>query len=318
MCPAAASKSASPCPSPTEPRLCRLCYPRPVDHVTILRQPDLHAPVAVIAFAGWNDASSAATNAARFVLRRLGARKFATIDPEPFFDFREVRPDVRIDLRGTRQVVWPANELYYARNPLGPHDVVIAVGVEPNLRWRTFTEIYTALFRDLGVTMAVSLGALLADVPHSRPVRVNGAAADPETAARLNLITSRYEGPTGIIGVLQDALRRAGFPAASLWANVPHYVSTSQNPPATLALLERLEPLLGLTFDYTELRAAGERFVAEVDTAVGANSEVASYVARLEEAVDAGESPDEPQLPAPADLVLDIEEFLRQNRERDT
>lgn len=289
-----------------------------MEYLTITRRPDLRAPIAVIAFAGWNDAASAATNAARFVVRRLGARKFATIDPETFYAFSESRPIVRVDLRGTRHIDWPANDFYYARNPGGAHDVIVSIGVEPNLRWRTFAALHENLFNELGVTMAVSLGALMADVPHTLPVRVTGTAADPEVAERLNLTTSRYEGPTGIVGVLHDQLRRSTVPAASLWANVPHYLTASQNPPATFALLHRLQGMLGLEFDFSELIAAGERFVGEVDAAVAANPEISAHVRRLEEAAAA---PDRPppagpsSLPAGRDIVLDVEEFLRGQRD---
>ena len=294
-----------------------LCYPASVDFLSIDRKPQLHDPVAVVAFAGWNDAASAATNAARFVVRRLGARKFATLDAEPFFDFRESRPRVRIDTRGNREISWPANEFFYARNPLGPHDVVIAIGVEPNLRWQSFVGAYVSLFRDLDVKLAVSLGALMADVPHTRDIRVTGSAYDPALAAELDLSVSRYEGPTGIVGILHQQLREQEVPAASFWANVPHYITTSQNPPATIALLRRLQKILKLEFDYTELQAAAERFVGEINTALAANTEVLEYVRRLETTLDSGEdvSPAEgTPLPRAEDLVLDVEEFLRNQR----
>ncbi len=290
-----------------------------MDHLVIERRPDLHDPVAVIAFSGWNDAASAATNAARFVVRRIGARKFASIDAEPFYDFTGNRPSVRLDSKGTRKVHWPTNEFFYARNPGGAHDIVVALGTEPNLRWRTFSEIHTGLLTDLHVSLAVSLGALMAEVPHTREVRVTGTAIDPEVARDLRLTTSRYEGPTGIVGVLHDSMRQRGVPAASLWANVPHYITTAQNPPATIALLRRLQSLLGVEFDYTELLAAGQRFVAEVDNAVSGNPEMAAYLRRLEAAIDAGQEASEGRgassLPPPEDVVLDIEEFLRGQRD---
>lgn len=285
-----------------------------VEYVTYTREPELHDPVAVVAFSGWNDAAGAATNAARWVARRLGARRFATIDADPFYDFAENRPAVRIDLKGGREITWPANEFFYARNPTGPHDLVVAVGIEPNLRWQTFSKVYHEIFKKTGCSMVVSLGALLADVPHSRDVRVSGTAADTATGEKLGLTTSKYEGPTGIVGTMHDIFRRSGLQAASLWANVPHYITTSQNPPATLALLERLQPMLGMTFDFTELRSASQRFVGEVNTAVSANAEVANYVRRLEEAFDSGQEED-PTLPSANEVILDIEEFLRRSRD---
>lgn len=288
-----------------------------MDHLTIERIPELHDPVVLIAFAGWNDAASAATNAAKFVGQRLGARRFAHCDSEPFFDFRSTRPMVRMDVRGNREVAWPTNEFLYARNPVGPHDVVIALGVEPDLRWRTFVETYVSLFKQLNVSFAVSLGALMADVPHTRPTRVTGTALDPEVATRLSLTTSRYEGPTGIVGVMHQRLRTATIPGASLWANVPHYLTTNENPPATAALLERLQTLLGMEFDLTDLQVKGERFVNEVNTAVGANPEIGEYVKRLEEAIDTATDDDQPPdrpLPRGEDVVLDVEAFLRSQR----
>ena len=288
-----------------------------MEHIRLDRRPSLHDPVAVVAFAGWGDAAGAATNAARFVVRRLGARRFASMDAEPFFDFTDTRPVVRIDTSGAREVTWPSNDFFYARNPIGTHDVVVAVGVEPNMRWRTFTDSYRSLFKDIGVTMAISLGALMADVPHTRDVRVTGSAADPAVATRLDLSVSRYQGPTGILGVLGDGFRRDGLPSVSLWANVPHYVTTNQNPPATMALLRRLESLLDLEFDYSELRTATARFIEEVNTAVSGNPDIGDYVRRLEESVDSG-SPAPASLDQPdGDLLLDIEEFLRDQRPGD-
>lgn len=289
-----------------------------MDFLQVERKPDLRDPIAVVAFAGWNDAASAATNAARFLVRRLGARKFATIDAEGFFDFRETRPSVRIDSRGQREVIWPANEFFYARNPTGPHDVVVAIGIEPGLRWKTFVGAYATLFSDMNVTLAVTLGALMADVPHTRDVRVTGSAYDPQLAAKMELTVSRYEGPTGIVGVLHQQLREAGLPAASFWANVPHYITTSQNPPATMALLRRIQKILELELDYAELEAAGERFVSEINTAISGNSEILDYVRRLEAAMDSGEqtaAAEGTPLPPGEDLVLDVEEFLRSQRE---
>ncbi|HET7738401.1 MAG TPA: PAC2 family protein [Tepidiformaceae bacterium] len=285
-------------------------------------RPELRDPIAIVAFTGWNDAASAASNAARFLARRLGARRFAVLEAEQFYDFQSSRPTVRISPSGDRELQWPSNEFFYARNPRGESDLIIGIGAEPSLRWRTFSGALEDLFEDLGVKMVVSLGALLADVAHTRDVRVTGTAVDPAVGERLNLTVSKYEGPTGIVGVLHDSMRKKGVPAASLWANVPHYVTTDQNPPATLALLRRLQSMLDLEFDFTDLEAAGVRFVAEVDAVVSSNPEISSYVRRLEEAYDSGVDPDEDPdesgyLPAPEDAVLDVEEFLRNLRDDD-
>ncbi|MCC6959086.1 MAG: PAC2 family protein [Dehalococcoidia bacterium] len=287
-----------------------------MEYLKVDAQPGLKSPVAVCAFTGWNDAASAATNAARFIVRRLGARKFATIDAEPFYDFKEQRPTVRITARGDRDLNWPANEFFYARNPTGPHDIVVFIGAEPALRWRTFTAAHAELFREVGAEMVVSLGALLADVPHSRPVRVTGSVMDESLSAQLDLQPSRYEGPTGIVGVLHTALRNEGLAGASLWANVPHYITTSQNPPATAALLRRLQPIVGMEWDLSELDAAAERFSDEVNTALSGNPEIEDYVRQLEQAVDAGaDAEPASQLPRAEDVLLDIEHFLRERRE---
>lgn len=289
-----------------------------MDLLRIDTRPILNKPIVVCAFAGWNDAASAATNAARFVVRRLGARRFASFDAEELYDFTEARPAVRITARGEREVTWPANDFFYARNPTGPHDVVVFIGTEPGLRWNSFAREQAGLFKDLDAEVVLSLGALLADVPHTRPVRVTGSAMRPELNDRFNLQPSKYEGPTGIVGVLHEALRASEVASASLWANVPHYITTSQNPPATAALLRRVHPILGMEFDLAELETAGERFKAEVDTALSANPEVSDYVKRLEEAFDADDQPP-PQgdLPQGDDLVTDIEKFLRSQRPED-
>jgi hypothetical protein len=292
-----------------------------VDELQVDAMPELNRPIALLAFAGWNDAAGAATNAARLVVRRLGARRFARIDPESFYDFKETRPSVRISADGQREIRWPATEYFYARNAQAEHDVVVGIGVEPNLRWQRYSDLQTGLLRQLGVELVVSLGALLADVPHTRPTRVTGSSSDPEVAVRLNLARSRYEGPTGIVGVMHQALQGQSLPAMSLWANVPHYVTTSQNPAASAALLQRLEEILGVSFDYRELRVAEERFIREVNIALSSNQDMLQYVSRLERAMDEGLDQEEPgdasELPSARDVLGDIEQFLREQRRPD-
>lgn len=289
----------------------RICYPSGMERVELEFRPTLDRPVAVLAFAGWNDAASAATGAARFVVGRSGARRFATIPAEPYFDFRANRPQVRIRPNGSREIAWPAFEMYASQGSSG-RDLVIGVGTEPNLRWRTFSRLVADVLTDLDVGLVITLGALLSDAPHTRPVRITGSAPDPETAAKLGLSTSRYEGPTGIVGTINDALRQRGLTTASFWANCPHYVSTNQNPPATSALVSRLGTLVGTRFDLSELERASERFVREVNSAVAGNPEIAAYVKRLEAAADdASSEPDTEMPPASEDLFADIERFLR-------
>ncbi len=293
-----------------------------MDALKLETRPELRSPVVVMAFAGWNDAASAATNAARFLTKSLGARRFATIDTEDFVDFQTTRPVARFNSRGVREISWPSNEFFYARNPAWEHDLVVGVGVEPNLRWRTFSEMVVEVLKSTEPRMIVSLGALLADVAHTRPVRVTGTASDQALASRLSLAISRYEGPTGIIGVLHEAFRRLDVPACSLWANVPHYVTTDQNPSATLALLRRLQIIVNVRMDFDELESASGRFVSEVNTAVSANPEMAAYVRQLESAADSGDYDEDDEaleegaeLPSPDIVVKDIEDFLRGQRD---
>ena len=196
------------------------------------RPTTLERPVLIGAFRGWNDGGQAATLAAGYLARLWGARKFAEIDPELFVDFQATRPMVSLEDGRTRKIEWPENTFYRARIPEANRDAILLVGVEPNYRWRTFSELITELASDLGVELAVTLGALVADVPHTRPAPVTGAATDPQLVDELGLQLSRYEGPTGIVGVLLDSCRRAGIPSVSLWAAVPHYVQLAPNPPA--------------------------------------------------------------------------------------
>ena len=280
-------------------------------------EPALRSPVAVLAFTGWNDAANAASNAARLVVRRLGARRFASIESEPFYAFTETRQSVRLDSSGERQLTWPGNEFYYARTPGEGPDYVIGIGAEPNLRWRTFTEECMDLFNTLDVSMVVSLGALIGEASHRRPIGVTGSAADPELAKQLDLQRSRYEGPTGIVGILHYALQEAKLPSASLWATVPHYITGEQCPPATLAVLERLQRLLGTSFELDELEGASDRFRDQLDTTIAGDPQMRSYLERLESAlaeVEAEEAASDP-LPEATDLVGDIEDFLRGNSE---
>src|SRR5947209_12527025 len=185
-------------------------------------RPDgLRAPAMVCAFKGWNDASDAASSAITFVGGALGARRFATIDPEDFYDFQATRPQIKLVEGQAREIVWPAVELYEARIPRAPRDLILVAGAEPSFRWQGFTRLLVEVAEAIGVQLVVTLGALLADVPHSRPIAVTGLASDPALVSRLGMSTSSYEGPTGIVGVLHAACQPAGLPPASLWAAAP-------------------------------------------------------------------------------------------------
>jgi predicted ATP-grasp superfamily ATP-dependent carboligase len=275
-------------------------------------RPDgLRAPALVCAFKGWNDAADAASTALTFVGSTLAARRFATIDPEEFYDFQATRPQVRLVDGETRQIVWPAVELYEARIPRAPRDLILLVGSEPSMRWRTFTSVIVELAEAVGTQLVVTLGALLADVPHTRPVTVTGLASDPVLISRLGLTRTSYQGPTGIVGVLHAACLQAGLPSASLWASVPHYVAATPNPKAALALVRKLEGLVGVAVDASELEAAAAEYERQVNAAVQSDPDVQAFVERLEQASTESE-PDPGPLPSGETIARDLQRFLRQ------
>ncbi|MDQ6727864.1 MAG: PAC2 family protein, partial [Actinomycetota bacterium] len=249
-------------------------------------RPTLRRPVLVAAFEGWNDAADAASSATRYLRDRWSARPFATIDPEDFYDFSSTRPQVRMARGITREIVWPEAEFSAASLPGTSRDVVVLLGHEPQLKWRTFTEQVVGVAGELGIEMIVILGALLADVAHTRPVRVTGTAADPDLVTRLGLGQSTYEGPTGIVGVLHDAFARAGLPSASLWAAVPHYVASTPSPKASLALVERAAVLLSTSVTTADLEVAALDYERQVSEVVAADDDVSAYVRRLEASAD--------------------------------
>ena len=277
-------------------------------HVRWLERPVLRRPVLVTAFEGWNDAGSAASGAVRFLAEAWQAEPFAEIDPEEFYDFSTTRPTVHRDEHGARQIEWPSTELRWAR-PGGDLDVVLLLGHEPQLRWRTFCDQVTGVAESLDVGLVVTLGALLADVPHTRPVSVYGAAYDDDVAEELALTPSSYEGPTGIVGVLHDHFLRQDVRSAALWAAVPSYVPGAPSPKATLALLARVTHLIGTTVDADELSEAAAEYEAQIDEALADDDESAEYVAELERTWDESTIED-----AGADRLVDeIETFLRRN-----
>jgi len=283
-----------------------------VDHVIWEGDPpELRSPVLVCAFAGWNDAASAASTALEAVASGLDSQVAARIDPEDFYDFQVNRPTIRLVDGRTRQVDWPANTLVAAQTTGAERDLVLLSGVEPNLRWRTYSSAILDAAERLGVEMLVSLGALIADVAHSHPVPITGLATDEDLVERLNLSRSNYEGPTGIVGVLHDQCRERSISSASLWAAIPHYVAAVPNPKAALALLRRLEGITGIALEASELEDAMERFEGQIDRAVAANPEIQELVQRLE-------SQQEDELELPQDvpsgdtLARDFQRFLRQ------
>ena len=284
----------------------------------IAEHPTLRRPVLISAFRGWNDGGQAATLAAGTLARAWDAKRFAEIDPEGFVDFQSTRPTVTLDEGLTRQIEWPEITFHAAAIPGADRDAVILLGVEPNYRWRTFNELVVGLARDLGVELVVTLGALLADVPHTRPAPVTGAASVMSLVEELGLQPSRYEGPTGIVGVLHDACRQAGIPSVSLWSAVPHYVSLAPSPRAALALCVRLGELLGVEIDLTELEEAEEVYAEQITEAVATDPETAAYVEELERRADTiDDLLDDDDLPTGESLAAELTQFLRERESDD-
>ena len=274
----------------------------------------LRRPTLIAAFEGWNDAGDAATIAARFLAKRWWSEPVAEIDAEPFFDFTSTRPVVTLNDRKTRGISWPSNEVRTALITQARRDAVLLIGTEPQLKWRTFTEQVISLAGDLGVERVVTLGALLAEVPHSREVEVFGTAEDDDLREQLDLKPSTYEGPTGIVGVLSSACRDAGFPTASFWSAVPSYMPSKRSPKAALALVNRVCALMDIELPTSELEQGARAYEREVAGIVSQDDETAEYVARLEKAWDAGQARAMRRAPMTDDpdlLVAEVEQFLR-------
>jgi proteasome assembly chaperone (PAC2) family protein len=292
-----------------------------VDALKVFSQPQgLRRPILIMGFSGWNDAAESATTAVRYLGTSFHADKFAEIDPEDFYHFGLSRPYVRFKpgSETEREITWPTTEFSICRGADLARDVIVGVATEPHLRWKTYCNHVLELARSCEVALVLTLGALLAEVPHTRPVRLSGSASDPELAVRLGVRPTRYEGPTGIVGVLNTVCREKGLAWASLWANVPHYISGIENPKATLALVRRVAPLVGGTVDASDLEEAGKQFDSNLKEIVAQNSKIANYVKKLESrdteeappAAAAGQS----DLPPASELVAEIEQFLRQQR----
>jgi proteasome assembly chaperone (PAC2) family protein len=282
-----------------------------MEELRVASRPNLRRPVLITAFRGWNDGGQGASLAAGFLARTWQAARCADIDPETFFDFQATRPHVSLVEGVTRQIDWPDNAFYHAEIPGTDRDAMLLLGIEPNVRWRTFTTLVAELATDLGVELVVTLGSLLADVPHTRPSPVTGSASDAELVERLGLQASRYEGPTGIVGVLHDACKQAGIPSASLWAAVPHYVSLAPSPRAALSLCRRLGELLEAQIDITELEEASEAYAQQVTEAVASDPETAAYVEELEQRTEEMEEEEE-NLPSGDAIAAELTRYLRE------
>jgi proteasome assembly chaperone (PAC2) family protein len=279
------------------------------------RPAELRAPALVMAFRGWNDAGEAASTAASFLLGCGTSERFATAEAEELFDYQQTRPRVRIEEGGTRRIEWPRLELHAVHAPRAPRDLVVLLGPEPSLRWQTLADQVVEVADRLGVRLVVSLGSLLAEVPHSRPVPISALGSDPALLERLGLTGSNYEGPTGIVGVLHAAFVRACFPTVSLWASVPHYVAAAPNPKAALALVRRCEQLLGVAVDGTSLERASEDYERQLERAVQSDPEIRAFVEKLEETVAAEDQLDLGEIPSGEVIAREFQRFLRQRGE---
>src|SRR5258707_15229700 len=286
-----------------------------MSELSVTFRPTLRRPVLVAAFRGWNDGGQGASLGGAYLAKQWDATRFAEIDPEGFYDFQATRPQVSLVDGITRQLDWPENAFYHAPIPGSDRDAVILLGVEPNLRWKAFTNLVLELSQELGVEMLVTLGSLLADVPHTRPAPVTGAATDPALVEELGLEPSRYEGPTGIVGVVHDSCRVAGIPSVSLWAAVPHYVSLAPSPRAALALVRRFGELIKVDIDLEELEQASSEYSEQVSEAVSTDTETAQYVEELERRVDMLEAAEE--LPSGETLAAELTRYLREREEED-
>jgi proteasome assembly chaperone (PAC2) family protein len=286
-----------------------------MSELTVSSRPELRRPVLVAAFRGWNDGGQGATLAAGYLAKQWEAERFAEIDPENFYDFQATRPHVSLEEGMTRKLDWPENGFFHAEIPGTGRDAVILLGTEPNLRWKSFAQLVLGLVQDLGVERVVTFGSLLADVPHTRPAPVTAAATDESLMEELGLEPSRYEGPTGIVGVLLDSSRRAGITSLSLWAAVPHYVSLAPSPRAALALVRRFGELMSIDVDVDELEQAANEYSEQVSEAVSADADTAAYVEELERRVDMLTA--EESLPSGDTLAAELSRFLRERDEQD-
>jgi proteasome assembly chaperone (PAC2) family protein len=277
------------------------------------RPEGLRAPALVCAFTGWNDAGDAASAALQFLGSSLDATRFAQLDPDEYYDFQATRPQIVLDDGHTRRIEWPTVEIYEARVPRATRDLILLQGPEPSMRWRAYCRQVIDLAESLGVQMVVSLGSLLADVPHTRPVSITGLATDEALTQHMEFAPTSYEGPTGIVGVLHAACAEAGIPSVSLWASVPHYVAAAPNPKAALALVRKLEGLVGVNVDATDLEQATADYERQVSLAVQSDPEVREFVERLEQAA-AEEEPDvkPSDLPSGDVIAREFQRFLKQ------
>ena len=280
--------------------------------------PLLREPIMIMAFSGWNDAAEAASGAVEHLLSGWRDKNddvipelIANVESEDFYDFQVNRPVVSIDESEIRSITWPSTQVFGMAIPSMKRDLVIVTGVEPSMKWKSFTSDLLDLADDLEVSLIVSLGSLLADTPHSRPITVTGTGAHPSIANRLGVSVSKYEGPTGILGIIQDGCMRRGIDAISLWAAVPHYASNAPSPKATLALINTLEEFLNIKIPLSDLPDRADAWEREVNDLAAEDSEISDYVKALEESKDAAELPE-----VSGDTIAkEFERYLRRHQE---
>lgn len=269
-----------------------------------------------MAFAGWSDTGTVTTDAARRLIDAYAGERFLEVDPEDYYVFTDTRPTVKLDVSGQRELQWPTNEAHIVRLPEAEHDLIVVSGSEPNLKWRTFSERLSEAIAGHNPSLVCTLIARPAATPHTRPVPISGSSADPALAAKYGLGRSMYQGPTGVLGVIHDELRRKyNAPLISLAASVPHYLNVEENPPATAALLRALEPVIGVPAPVGDLEELGERFVERVEEASRGDDQIGAYVRTLEEHYGEVEDDEESEttgdLPSADDILRDVEDFLR-------
>jgi len=276
-------------------------------------KPQLRRPILVAAFKGWNDAGESASAALGFLLEQFDGEQIASIDPEEFYDFTAVRPQVTLSDGLSRVIEWPENSLHVCRIPTAERDLIVLQGIEPSLRWKAFCNVIIDACSELGVDMVITLGALLADVPHTRPVPITGLASDEAMVERLGYERSSYEGPTGIVGVLHHICAERDIPSASLWASVPHYVAAAPNPKAALSLIRSFEGITQVAVDATQLEESSEDYERQVNAAVATDPDVKAFVERLEQTLDETQEDIEPErLPSADSIARDFQRFLKQ------
>ncbi|HET7738984.1 MAG TPA: PAC2 family protein [Tepidiformaceae bacterium] len=287
------------------------------DGFSVSEIPPLRSPIVILAFTGWSDTGTVSIDAAQRLIDHFNAERFLEVDPEDYYVFTDTRPTVSLTEEGLRELNWPTNEAWAARLEGAPNDLIIVKGSEPNFRWLTFANRFADAIMAHNPTLSCTIGARPAPTPHTRPIPVNGSSADPALARRFGLGPSRYQGPTGIVGVLHEVLRKRGLGLISLFANVPHYLNVSENPPGTLALLRALEPVIGMPAPVGDLEEEGVRFIERVEEASRGDDQIGGYIRTLEDQYGDTTTFDEPEqeatadLPSADDILRDVEDLLR-------